>query len=70
MVLEATAVPLASPPSPVGLVVLEFTGQTRRNEDLGDGSLNRDGGDQTEDGMRDVPQLEIPLRTKGSAKRG
>ena len=38
---QAAAVPLASPPSTIGLVVLELTRKEYRNENFVHGSLNR-----------------------------
>ena len=58
---EAPAIPLTSPPSPVGFVVLELAGQEDRNKDLLDGPLDCDDGDDTEDGMGGVPKFQEPL---------
>ena len=44
---KATAIPATSPPSPVRLVVLELTTEEDGNEDLVDGALNGDDGDET-----------------------
>jgi hypothetical protein len=41
--------------------VLELSGEEHGNEDLEDTSLHRDDGDDAEDGVRCVPQLEEPL---------
>ena len=58
---EASAVPLTSPPSPVGLVVLELAGQEDRNEDFLNGPLDCNDGDDTKDGMRSIPKFQEPL---------
>ena len=50
---EAAAVPLARPPCPVGLVVLELTRQEDRDEDLVDRARDEDDDDE-EDGALDV----------------
>lgn len=54
---KAAAVPLSGPPRPVRLVVLEFTRQEDGDEDLVESALDEDDSDQTQDGMRNVPQL-------------
>ena len=61
VVAQAAAVPLAGPPRAVRLVVLELTGQEDGDEDLVNSALDVDDGDETENGMRDVPQLQEPL---------
>ena len=43
---ESSSVPLAGPPSSVGLVVLELTSQHDRDEDLVQRALNTDDGDK------------------------
>jgi len=57
---KAAAVPLTSPPSPVGFIVLELTGQEDRNKNLLNGSLDCDDGDDTEDGVGSIPELQEP----------
>jgi len=51
MVAETTAGPFTSPPGQVGLVVLELSGEEHGNENLVDGALDGDDGDQSEDGV-------------------
>jgi len=58
---QPTSVPSSSPPCLVGLVVLELARQEHSNEDLVDGPLDGDDGDEAQDGMRCIPTLEIPL---------
>ena len=60
-VSKTAAVPLTSPPSPVGFIMLELAGQKDRDKDLLDGPLDRDDGDDTEDGMGSIPELQEPL---------
>ena len=43
---KATAVPLTSPPCAVRLIMLEFTRQENGDEDLVDGALNENYGDE------------------------
>lgn len=49
--------PNTSPPSSVGFVMLELSGQEDGNEDLEDTPLNGNHGDKTEDGVRGVPEF-------------
>ena len=58
---EAPTIPLTSPPCPVGLVVLELTGQEDRYKDLLNGPLDCNDGDDTEDGMGGIPEFQEPL---------
>ena len=58
---EATTVPLARPPCPIGLVVFEFAREEHRNQYFVDGTLDRHNRDETKDSMRCVPKLEEPL---------
>ena len=58
---QAAAVPLARPPRPVRLIVLELTREEDGDEDLVDRALYEDDRDETEHGVCDVPQLEEPL---------
>ena len=60
---EAPTVPLASPPGPVGLVVLELAGQEDRNKNLLNGPLDCNDGDDTKDGMGCIPEFQEPLIT-------
>lgn len=62
MCAEAAAVPLARPPRPVRLVVLEFAREEHRDKELVDGALNGHDGDESQHGVRRVPKLEEPLR--------
>ena len=66
---EAAAVPLAGPPRAVRLLVLELAGEEDGDEDLLDGTLDGDDGDDSENGVRRIPKLEEPLqRTLVSAR--
>jgi len=56
--------PNSSPPSSVGLVMLELSGEEERDQSLVESSLNGDGSENSEDGVRRVPSLEEPLRTR------
>ena len=58
---EAAAVPLAGPPRAIRLLVLELTGEEDGDEDLLDGALDGDDGDDSENGVRRIPKLEEPL---------
>lgn len=60
-VSKTAAVPLTSPPSPVGFIVLELAGQEDRNKDLLNGPLDCDDRDDTEDRMGSIPELQEPL---------
>jgi len=57
--------PDSSPPSSVGLVVLELSREEKRDEELVEGSLDRHRGEDSEDGVGRVPSLEEPLRRRG-----
>ena len=46
---KTAAVPAASPPSAVRLVVLDITRQEDRDDDLVDGALDGNNGDETQD---------------------
>ena len=59
---QATAVPLARPPCPIRLVVLELTREEHRDEDLVKRALDEDNRDETKHRMRDVPELQEPLQ--------
>ena len=59
---EAASVPLSGPPRPVRLVVFELTRQEHRDEDLVNGTLDVDDADQSEHGVRDIPELQEPLQ--------
>ena len=59
---EATPVPLARPPRTVSLVVLVLTREEHRDEDLVQRALDEDDRDETEHGVRRVPELEEPLK--------
>ena len=60
-VSKAPTVPLTSPPSSVGLVVLELPGQEDRDKDLLDGPLDCNDGDDTKDGVGGIPKFQEPL---------
>ena len=45
---ETTSIPLACPPRPVRLIVLELARKEDRDEDLEDRTFNEDDGDHTE----------------------
>ena len=51
IVSKATAVPFTSPPSSVCFIVFEFTRQEDRNEDLRQGTLNSNNGNNSQDGV-------------------
>ncbi len=53
--------PNTSPPSPVGLIVLELSGQEDSDEDLEDTSLHTDNGNDTDHSMRSIPEFQEPL---------
>ena len=61
---QSTAVPLASPPCAVRLVVLELTREEDGDEDLLDGTLDSNDGNDAEDSVRSVPELQEPLRKR------
>jgi hypothetical protein len=48
---EATAIPLARPPCPVGLVMLKFTREKYRDQYFVNGTLDCHNRDETKDGM-------------------
>ena len=54
---EVPSVPPSSPPSLVGLVVFELSGQKNRDQDLVDGTLDENHGNKTEDGVRSIPKF-------------
>lgn len=58
---QTSVEPNTGPPSPVGLIVFEFSRQEDRDEDLENSSLYADDGNDTEHGVRDIPELEEPL---------
>ena len=60
---EPTPVPFAGPPSAVSLFVLQLTRKEDRNEDLLDGTLNGDDGDDTKYRMGGIPELQEPLHS-------
>ena len=68
--------PYSRPPSSVGFVVLEFSREEYRDEDLEYTSLNTDDGDNGETGVCSVPLFEEPFEfekgdhTDHSAKVG
>ncbi len=53
--------PNTSPPSPVGLIVLELSRQEDSDEDLEDTSLHTDNGNDTDHSMRSIPEFQEPL---------
>lgn len=61
VVAQPTSVPATSPPCSVRLVVLELTSEEDGDEEFVDGTLDKDGGDETEDCVRGVPGFEEPL---------
>ena len=69
MVSETSSVPLASPPRQVGLIVLELSREEDSDEDLVNGTLNVDDGDQPKNSMGDIPQLQEPLYNSVSDRR-
>lgn len=50
-VTKPTSIPLARPPSAIRLVMLELTGEEDGNQELLNGALDGDNGDDTQDGM-------------------
>ena len=48
---KTTTVPLARPPRAIGLVVLKLTRQEDSDEDLVDGALDVDNGNETQNGV-------------------
>ena len=64
MITQATAIPLARPPSLVRLIMLELTCQKDRDEDFLNSPLDGDDSDEAKNSMRRIPQLEEPLRTR------
>ena len=58
---ELDTMPFTRPPCPIRLVVLVLSGQEYSDQDLGDGALNGNDGDQSEYCLRGVPVLEVPL---------
>ena len=58
---KTTAVPLTSPPCAVRLVVLELTREEYRDEELLDRALDGHDGDDTQNCVRDIPELKEPL---------
>lgn len=48
------------PPSTVDFIMLVLSRDTDSDEDLEDTTLNRDGGDKTENGVTEIPSLENP----------
>ena len=60
---EAAAVPLARPPRAVCLLVLKLAREEHGDENLLDGTLDGDDGNDTEHSVRRVPELEEPLQT-------
>ena len=70
MVSETSSVPLASPPSQVGLVVFELTGEEHGDEDFVDSTLDENDGDKTKNGVSDIPEFEEPLEKKKNCVGG
>lgn len=65
---QTSSVPFASPPSPVCLVVLEFTRKEDRDEEFAEGALNCDDCGKSQYSMRRVEFFEVPLQTRVSPK--
>lgn len=61
MVPKAATIPFPSPPSAIGLVVLELTGEEDGDEDFVDCTLDGDDSNETEHGVGRIPGLEEPL---------
>ena len=57
-----TAVPLTSPPRAVRLVVLELMREEYRDEELLNRALDGHDGDDTQNCVRDIPELKEPLK--------
>jgi hypothetical protein len=62
VVAETATIPATGPPRAIGLVVLEFTREEDRDKNLVDRTLDGDHRDESKDGVREVPELEEPLR--------
>lgn len=54
--------PLAGPPCAIRLVGLVLASEEHCDEDLLDGTLDGDDGDNTKHGVRRIPELEEPLQ--------
>ncbi len=63
---KTTTVPASRPPSAVGLVMLELTREYQSDQDLEDGALDGNDGDNAKHGVRGVPELEEPQELKGN----
>lgn len=63
---ESAVVPHSGPPGPVDLVVLELSREEEGDEELVKEALDEARCDDTEDGVRDVPDLEEPEELKES----
>ena len=54
---EVPSIPPSGPPGLVCLVVFELSRQENRDQDLVDGTLDENYGNETEDGVRGIPEL-------------
>ena len=64
MVSKTSSVPLASPPSQVGLVVFELTREEHGDDDFVDSALDENDGNKTKNGVSDIPEFEEPLKKR------
>ena len=68
---QTTTVPFTGPPSTIGFIVFVFTSEEDTDEDLLDGTLDGNDGDNSENGMGGIPKFQEPLRRKsGRRARG
>ena len=61
---EPAPVPLAQPPRRVRLLVLELAQKEAGDEAFLECTLDEDDRDETEYGVRDIPELQEPLHSK------
>jgi hypothetical protein len=60
MITETSTVPLSSPPSAIGFIVLELSTQHAGDQHLEQGSLDGNCGNHAQHSVRDIPQLDEP----------
>lgn len=61
---QASAVPFTRPPCTICFIMLVLTSKEYTDEDLLDGTLDGNDGDDSENGVRSVPKLQEPLETE------
>jgi len=54
---KVSSIPPSSPPSLVGLIMFEFTGQKNWDQDLVDGTLDENHSNETKNGMWCIPEF-------------